>query len=120
MCKVGRIYYFRAIVVIGNGKGVYGFGVGFANTPKEARADAALKALQNLDYIDLDNGKMLCTPVRGTEYGKSCTIVPRPIGRGIRVNKKFLPLAYILGLDNCKMSFLYSPKWFTRIRAIKR
>jgi len=119
MVKVGRINYFRAIVVVGNGKGVYGFGVGFGNTPKEARADGSLKALQNLDYIDMDPGRMLCTPCRGTEYKHSCEIIPRPIGRGIRANKKFLPLLYILGLDNCKVKFMYS-KWFTRVRAVKR
>eukprot|EP00439_Symbiodinium_sp_Y106_P020061 s1446_g2.t1 len=47
MCAVGRVVYFRAIVVVGNGNGVYGFGVGFGNTPKESRSDAMLKALQN-------------------------------------------------------------------------
>jgi len=119
MTKNGRINYFRAIVVVGNGKGIYGFGVGFGQAPKEARSDAALKALQNLDYIDYDPGRMLCTPTRGLEYKHLCTIVPRPIGRGVKANKKFLPLVYILGLENCKISMMYS-KWFTRIRAIKR
>eukprot|EP00931_Biecheleriopsis_adriatica_P073370 TRINITY_DN47668_c0_g1_i1.p1 TRINITY_DN47668_c0_g1~~TRINITY_DN47668_c0_g1_i1.p1 ORF type:complete len:830 (-),score=229.69 TRINITY_DN47668_c0_g1_i1:101-2590(-) len=119
MVKVGRINYFRALVVVGNGKGVYGFGVGFGNTPKEARADSALKALQNLDYIDMDPGRMFCTPCKGSEYKHTMEIIPRPIGRGIRANKKFLPLLYILGLDNCKVRFMYS-KMFTRIRAIKR
>eukprot|EP00933_Yihiella_yeosuensis_P006134 TRINITY_DN110789_c0_g1_i1.p1 TRINITY_DN110789_c0_g1~~TRINITY_DN110789_c0_g1_i1.p1 ORF type:complete len:868 (-),score=173.06 TRINITY_DN110789_c0_g1_i1:46-2559(-) len=119
MVKVGRINYFRALVVVGNGKGVYGFGVGFGNTPKEARADSSLKALQNLEYIDMDPGRMLTTPVKGHEYKHTMEIIPRPIGRGIRANKKFLPLLYILGLDNCKVRFMY-PKWFTRIRAIKR
>lgn len=119
MVKVGKINYFRAIVVVGNGRGVYGFGVGFGNTIKESRADASLKALQNLDYIDMDPGQMLCTPTRGMEFKHMCTIIPRPIGRGIKANKKFLPLMYILGLNNCKVKFMHS-KWFTRIRAMKR
>lgn len=37
MCKTGKVNYYRAMVVVGNGKGVYGFGIGFGNTPKEAR-----------------------------------------------------------------------------------
>lgn len=119
MVKNGRINYFRAITMVGNGKGVYGFGVGFGNTPKEAKADAALKALQKLDYIDMDIGRMLPTPVKGQEYKHTFAIVPRPIGRGIQANKKHLPLAYILGLDNCKLKFTHA-KIFTRIRAIKR
>ena len=28
MCSVGKVNFFRGIVVVGNGKGVYGFGVG--------------------------------------------------------------------------------------------
>merc|ERR1719433_248060 len=119
MVKVGRINYFRAIVVVGNGRGVYGFGIGFGNTAKEARADGSLKALQNLDYIDMDVGRMLPFPTRGQEYKHLCTIVPRPIGRGLKANKKFLPLLYILGLDNCKVSFVHN-KWFSRVKAIKR
>merc|ERR1711957_789854 len=49
-------------------------------------------------------------------------MIPRPFGRGISANKKFLPLLYILGLDNVKVSFMShgGPKWFTRIRAVRR
>jgi len=119
MCKTGKVNYYRAMVVVGNGKGVYGFGIGFGNTPKEARADASLKALQNLDYIDMDPGRELCTPTMGQEYKHLVKIIPRPVGRGIKCNKKFLPLIYILGLVNCKIKFMF-PKWFTRIRALKR
>jgi len=120
MCNSGRIHYFRAIVVVGNGKGIYGFGVGFGNTPMEARSDGSLRALQNLDYIDTDPGRMMTTPCKGMEYKHSCLIVPRPIGRGLKANKKFLPLLYILGLDNCKVSFMGGSRWFTKIKAIKR
>merc|ERR1712050_651417 len=116
MTKDGRVFYFRAVVVVGNGRGVYGFGVGFGNTPKEARADSALKALQNLDYIDMDNGRMLCTPVRGNEYKYGCILVPRALGRGLQANKKFYPMLYILGLENCKATFPpWGVKWFTRV-----
>lgn len=119
MGRVGRINYFRAIVVVGNGKGVYGFGIGFGNTPKEARADAALKALQNLEYMDMDTGRMLCFPCHGKEFKHTAAIIPRAMGRGIQANKKFLPLLYILGLDNCKVKFMHN-KWFTRVRALRR
>merc|ERR1719253_349454 len=61
----------------------------------------------------------MTTPTKGHEYKHEVAIIPRPIGRGLRVNKKFLPLVYILGLDNCKVKFRHS-KWFTRIKALKR
>ncbi|CAK9105201.1 unnamed protein product [Durusdinium trenchii] len=85
MCSVGKVRYFRGIVVVGNGKGVYGFGIGFGSTPKECRSDSTLKALQNLDYIDYDPGRMLCTPCRGMEYKHTMKLIPRPIGRGLKV-----------------------------------
>lgn len=120
MVKDGRIYFYRCIVAVGNGRGVYGFGIGFGNQPKEARADAALKALQRLDYIDMDEGRMMCTPVRGMEYKATYMVIPRPIGKGLVCNKKFLPLNYILGLDNCRVRFFQQSVWATRIRAVKR
>jgi len=120
MVKVGRVSYYRAVVLVGNGKGVYGFGVGFGNNAKESRADAALRALQNLDYLDLDPGRMQCFPVRGKEYKHEAKIFPRPIGRGVKANKRFMPVVYILGLDNCKVKFSGHKKWFTRVRALKR
>lgn len=115
----GKIFYFRAIVIVGNGRGTYGFGVGFGNNPKEARADAALKGLQNLEFIDLDPDRVLNTPQKGREYTCSFEIIPRPMGRGIKCNKKFLPFAYILGLDNVKVRFK-GKRWFTRIKAVRR
>jgi len=121
MYKNGRLFYFRCIVAVGDGQGIYGFGVGFGNTPKEARSDASLKALQNLDYIDVDTGRTLCHPCRGQEYSQQVYISPRPLGKGIRANKKMMPLIYILGLDNCRVRF-FAPnnRWFTRIRGLKR
>jgi len=119
MNKDGRIYFFRAIVAVGNGQGTFGFGVGFGNNMIEAKADAALKAMQNLEFLDIDELRMLCTPCMGEEYSQRVEIIPRPLGRGIVCNKKFLPLAYVLGLDNVKLRFM-GKKWFSRIKALKR
>jgi len=121
MCSDGRLYYYRSIVCVGNGRGLVGFGVGFGESPKEARADAALKALQHMEFVDLDRARTLNTPVYGREYGSHFKIIGRPIGRGIRANRKFLPILYLIGLDNCRVTFpKHESKWFTRIRAIRR
>ncbi|CAD7967928.1 unnamed protein product [Amoebophrya sp. A120] len=120
MCRAGRLFYFRAIVLVGNGRGTFGVGVGFGNTSQEARKDAATKALCKLEFIDYDeNSGLLPTPVRGKEFGQTVTITPRAIGRGLQCNKRFLPLLYILGLDNAKVTFKGN-QWFSRVKAIKR
>lgn len=119
MAGVGRVYYYRSIVLVGNGRGIYGFGTGFGPTAKDARADAAVKALQNLDYIDMDFGRMLCTPTKGMEYKHTALIIPRPVGRGLKMNKKHLPIGYLLGIENARIKFMFS-KVFTRVKALKR
>ncbi|EPR59373.1 putative 30S ribosomal protein S5 [Toxoplasma gondii GT1] len=123
MNKQGRVYYFRAIVAVGNGRGLFGIGIAFGPSPKEARSNAALAAIQNLDHIDFDVGRTLTTPVHGSEYSAHVKIVPRPLGKGLKSNLRYLPLLYLMGIDNCRVSF-YGPsasaRWFTRAKALKR
>lgn len=121
MTKDGRVYYIRIIIVIGNGKGVYGYGVGFGKNIKEARNSALLNSISNLDFIDYNyKNCVLNFPVSGQEYSSHVKIIPRPLGRGLKINRKYLPLGYILGLDNVKISFSGSNKWMSRIKALKR
>lgn len=121
MTKDGRVYYIRIIVVIGNGKGVYGYGVGFGRNIKEARNSALLNSIKNIDFLDYNyKNCILNFPVIGQEYSAQVKIIPRPVGRGLKMNRKYLPLGYILGLENCKISFSGSTKWMSRIKALKR
>ncbi len=119
MCKAGRLFYYRCIVMVGNGRGTYGIGVGFGQMPKDARKDATTKAMQRLEHLDLDEGRMLCTPVRGREFAQGVKIRPKQIGRGLQANKKFLPMLYLMGLDNAKVTF-YNQKWLSRVKALRR
>ncbi|XP_026190031.1 uncharacterized protein LOC34620567 [Cyclospora cayetanensis] len=68
MTKQGRVYYYRAIVAVGNGRGLFGIGIGFGSKPKDARSSAALSAIQNLKLLDLDDARILTTPQHGQEY----------------------------------------------------
>ncbi|GAW83424.1 hypothetical protein, conserved [Plasmodium gonderi] len=121
MTKDGRVYYIRIIIIIGNGKGVYGYGVGFGKNIKEARNSALLNSISNIDFIDYNyKNCILNFPVSGQEYSSHVKIIPRPLGRGLKINRKYLPLGYILGLDNVKISFSGSNKWMSRIKALKR
>eukprot|EP00922_Rhytidocystis_sp_ex-Travisia-forbesii_P026336 GHVS01038574.1.p1 GENE.GHVS01038574.1~~GHVS01038574.1.p1 ORF type:complete len:875 (-),score=75.35 GHVS01038574.1:95-2581(-) len=121
MNKSGRVSYYRSVVAVGNGRGLFGTGIGFGIKAIDARIDACTKALQNLDFIDFDPSRTLSTPVMGREYSTWVKIVGRAHGTGIRANRKFLPLAYIMGLDNCYLKFgTTQTKWITRIRALRR
>ena len=119
MSSAGRVYYARSIVVVGNGQGVYGFGIGFGNTPRDSNADAAIKALRNLKYVDYDPTRTLTTPVRGSEYKARLFLRPLRQGKKLRAGRRFLPLFYILGLHNVRARFNHTG-WFPRINAVVR
>lgn len=123
MYEQGRLFYYRAIVLVGNGRGCYGIGVGFAPTPLDARKEASIKALQRLEFVDLDEGGAMTIPVWGKEYGQHVKVIPRPVSKGIHIRKKYLPWAYLVGLDNCKWRFWHrttNNKWFSKTKAIRR
>lgn len=122
MTKDGRVYYIRVVIIIGNGKGVYGYGVGFGKNIKEARSSALLNSINNIEFLDYNyKNCVLPFPVIGQEYSAHVKIIPRPLGKGLKMNRKYLPLGYILGLDNVKISFSgSSTAWITRIKALKR
>ena len=123
MISSGRVFYYRAMMLVGNGKGLYGFGTGFGVSPKEARADGALKALSNLQFLDYDPGRTMMTPVQGKEFHQRVTLVPRAMGKGLRAYHRYLPIPYLLGLDNLRMRLAGrrgTNPMFTRQKALQR
>ncbi|SJK86562.1 mitochondrial ribosomal protein S5 precursor, putative [Babesia microti strain RI] len=120
MSKAGRMYFTRCVVAVGDGKGYFGMGVGHGANIADARNDGILNALKDMFFIDFDKKMPLLTPVRGQEYGTTITITPRPLGKGLRVSGRYLALAYLTGLDDCKISFSGTRSWITRMRALRR
>ena len=119
MTANGRVFYYRSIVLVGNGKGVYGFGIGFGYKAKDSGAAAAVKALRNLKFVDLDSTKTIPFPVRGKEFSSQVDITPLRQGKGIHTGRRYLPIAHLLGLDNIRMRFK-NGCWFSRFRALDR
>lgn len=114
------MYFTRCVVAVGDGKGYFGMGVGHGANIADARNDGILNALKDMFFIDFDKKMPLLTPVRGQEYGTTITITPRPLGKGLRVSGRYLALAYLTGLDDCKISFSGTRSWITRMRALRR
>ncbi|GBE62284.1 30S ribosomal protein [Babesia ovata] len=120
MTKEGRVYFLRVVVAVGDGRGYFGTGVGFGNDLGTARASAVQQALRGMFFIDFDPKEPLTTPVLGQEYGCRVYITPRKMGAGIKTNRKYLPLAYLAGLDNCKLTFHGRSSWITRAKALRK
>lgn len=120
MTKEGRVYFLRVVVAVGDGRGYFGTGVGFGNDIGTARGSAVQQALRNMYFIDFDPKEPLTTPVLGREYGSKVYITPRKMGSGIKANRKYLPLVYLTGLDNCKVTFHGRSSWITRMKALRK
>lgn len=120
MTREGRVYFVRVVTAVGNGDGYIGFGVGFGNDISSASTMSTEAAFKNMFFVDFDPKEVLTTPVRAKEYGATVTITPKPFGSGITINRKFLPLAYIIGLDNVRITFHGSKSWITRAAALRR
>ena len=119
MTSSGRVYYFRTLVLVGNGQGVYGFGIGHGNQAKDAAAQAVVKALQNLKFLDFDATRTIPFPVKGREYGAKIEITPLRNGKGIHCTRRYLAIPHLIGLDNIRFRYSHA-RWMTRFRALDR
>lgn len=106
--------------ILGDGNGYFGIGIGYGNDVNSAKNAGIENGLKNMYFLDYDPFESLTTPVLGTEYGSRCLIQSRPTGKGIRCNRKFLPLVYLIGLNNVRFKLKGTSSWVTRIRSIRK
>ena len=92
--KGGRRFSFSAIVVVGDGNGVVGYGLGKANEVTDAIAKGIDDAKKNLVKVPIVNhtvpheaigkyggGRVLLKPASGVHHGSSCPGFELPAGR---------------------------------------
>ena len=97
--RSGGLYRFSAMVVVGNGDGVLGWGQGKAAEVNEAVRKAFHRACQNLYPIPRFNRHTIPEPVTAT-FGKVKVVMyPKASGRGI--------VASTLVADICKLAGIH-------------
>jgi small subunit ribosomal protein S5 len=82
--KIRRIAY---MVLVGDGNGLVGYGLGKHSTGRIALRAAQLSAIKNMDWVERFEKRTIWTEMQ-TKYGATRLILrPRPVGFGLRCNQ---------------------------------
>ncbi|KAJ6487956.1 hypothetical protein C8R45DRAFT_262223 [Mycena sanguinolenta] len=82
----GKIARHVNVLVIGDGNGMVGIGIGKHEKPEVARVKAFRDGLRNMDWVERFEDRTIWTEVR-TKFGATTVILrPRPVGFGLRCN----------------------------------
>lgn len=98
--KGGRRMKFSALVVIGNGKGKYGFGIGKSIEVPEAIKKALASAKTDLKYIPIVKNDTIPHVVEGHFGACKVYLKPAPAGTGIVAGGPVRAILELAGIKN--------------------
>ena len=95
--KIRRISY---MVLVGDGNGMVGYGLGKHSNARIALRAAQLSALKNMDWVERFEKRTIWTEME-TKYGATHLILrPRPVGFGLRCNPYLHQILRAAGLKD--------------------
>jgi len=105
--KGGRIFKFAALVVVGDGKGTVGYGLGKASEVSEAILKGIADAKKNMTKIILD-GTTIPHEVIGVFGAGEVLLKPAPVGTGIIAGGPVRAVMEAVGVSNIRAKCLRS------------
>ncbi|KAG0146418.1 hypothetical protein CROQUDRAFT_44416 [Cronartium quercuum f. sp. fusiforme G11] len=96
----GKIPSMYTLVVVGNGKGLVGYGEGKSETISAASIKAFRNAIRNLSPVNLFEGRTIHTELRSKFHATEIVMRPRPAGFGLRVNPYLHQVAKAAGISD--------------------
>ena len=105
--KGGRIFKFAALVVVGDGKGTVGYGLGKASEVSEAILKGIADAKKNMTKIVLD-GTTIPHEVIGVFGAGEVLLKPAPLGTGIIAGGPVRAVMEAVGVSNIRAKCLRS------------
>lgn len=105
--KGGRIFKFAALVVVGDGKGTVGYGLGKAAEVSEAILKGIADAKKNMTKIVLD-GTTIPHEVIGIFGAGEVLLKPAPVGTGIIAGGTVRAVMEAVGVSNIRAKCLRS------------
>lgn len=105
--KGGRVMKFAALVVVGDGKGTVGYGLGKASEVSEAILKGIADAKKNMTKIILD-GTTIPHEVTGIFGAGEVLLKPAPLGTGIIAGGTVRAVMEAVGVSNIRAKCLRS------------
>lgn len=120
----GRVHGYYAMIVVGNGKGLVGYGEGRDENLDRACNKAHQRAVKNMDMVNVHRSKSgsntVETSVEG-HWGSSRVVIrPRPAGFGLRVPDVLHPVARAAGFTDLSAAVYGSSNNMNVVKAAMR
>jgi small subunit ribosomal protein S5 len=106
--KGGKRFNFSALIVVGDGKGSVGFGVGKAKEVPDAIKKATERASQNMERVPLKEGRTIHQDVTGTYGSGRVHIRSAPRGTGVIAGGAMRSIFESLGIRDVVAKMLNS------------
>lgn len=116
--KGGDLTNYTAMVVVGNGDGVIGFGAGKASEVGAAIDKAYRKASVSLVYVKRFEEHTIFHEVKGKYCKTICKMLPAPSGSGIVANDTVEAICTLAGIKNIKAKVHGSHHPHNTVRAV--
>jgi small subunit ribosomal protein S5 len=98
--KGGRRFGFSAVVVVGDGKGKVGYGLGKAKEVMEAKTKASQEAKKNMIRVSLREGRTIHHDIK-VKFGAGCVLLrSAPAGTGIIAGGPMRAVFELLGVKD--------------------
>ncbi|CAD7703593.1 unnamed protein product [Ostreobium quekettii] len=116
--KSGRITRYRSMMVVGDLKGLVGYGYGKSSTVHGAVERARRRALKDLIYIPRYREHTIYAPSEATVTETKVMLWPRPRGFGVVANDMLFQVCELIGLMDVSIKVLGRKNRFNTIKAL--